>query len=82
MQAKDPVITETSQLEGEQAGLTLNKVINKEITAGTTVRYGGSATSTETLTAADVLTGSLVKKAVRDLQKIISRDLMMDIIIQ
>jgi len=69
MQAKDPVITETSQLEGEQAGLTLNKVINKEITAGTTVRYGGSATSTGALTAADVLTGSLVKKAVRDLTK-------------
>lgn len=69
MQAKDPIITETSQLEGEQAGLTLNKVINKEITAGTTVRYAGNATATNELTAEHVLTGSLVKKAVRDLTK-------------
>lgn len=69
MQAKDPVIAETSQLEGEQAGLTLNAVINAEISAGTTVRYAGSATSTGALTASDVLTGSLVKKCVRDLHK-------------
>lgn len=69
MQAKDPVITETSQLLGEQAGLTVNKIIANEISAGTTVRYAGSAASRDTLTAADVLTGSLVKKAVRDLRK-------------
>ena len=69
MQAKDPIIAETSQLEGEQAGLTLNKVIATEISAGTSVRYGGSATKTTDLTAADVLNGSLVKKCVRDLAK-------------
>lgn len=69
MQGKDPVISETSELLGEQAGLTVNKIIANEIVAGTSVRYAGSATSTATLTAADVLTGSLVKKAVRDLRK-------------
>lgn len=68
-QAKDPIITETSQLEGEQAGETLNDVIATEIAKGTTVRYGGSATSTGTLTSSDVLTGALVKKAVRDLAR-------------
>lgn len=68
-QAKDPIITETSQLEGEQAGETLNDVIATEIAKGTTVRYGGSATSTGALTSSDVLTGALVKKAVRDLAR-------------
>lgn len=68
-QAKDPIITETSQLEGEQAGETLNDVIATEIAKGTTVRYGGTATSTSTLTGSDVLTGSLIKKAVRDLAR-------------
>ena len=69
MQAKDPVIAETSELLGEQAGLTVNKIIAKEISAGTNVRYGGSASERTALTAADVLNGSLVKKAVRDLRK-------------
>lgn len=68
-QAKDPIITETSQLEGEQAGETLNDVIATEISKGTTVRYAGNATSTATITNTDVLTGALVKKAVRDLSR-------------
>lgn len=69
MQAKDPIITETSQLEGEQAGETLNNVIGDVISKGTTVRYAGSATSTGALTNTDVLTGALIKKAVRDLAR-------------
>ena len=69
MQAKDPVITETSELLGEQAALTVNKIISDEISAGTAVRYAGSASKTADLTAADVLTGALVKKVVRDLRK-------------
>lgn len=68
-QAKDPIIAETSELLGEQAGLTVNKIIAAEISAGTNVRYGGSASARTDLTAADVLTGALVKKAVRDLRK-------------
>lgn len=69
MQAKDPVIAETSELLGEQAGLTVNKIISAEISTGTSVRYAGGKTSTATLTASDKLTGDLVKKAVRDLRK-------------
>lgn len=68
-QAKDPIIAETSELLGEQAGLTVNKIIAAEISAGTNVRYGGSASARTDLTAADVFTGALVKKAVRDLRK-------------
>lgn len=69
MQAKDPVITETSELLGEQAGLTVNKIVADEISAGTNVRYAGGKTATNALTAADILTGADVKKAVRDLRK-------------
>ena len=69
MQGKDPVIAETSELLGEQAGLTVNNIIATEISAGTSVRYAGGKTSTAALTASDVLTGDLVKKAVRDLRK-------------
>ena len=69
MQGKDPVITETSELLGEQAGLTVNKIIADEISTGTNVRYAGGKTSTDALTSADVLTGADVKKAVRDLRK-------------
>lgn len=69
MQAKDPVIAETSELLGEQAGLTVNKIIAGVISAGTNVRYAGGKTSTDSLTATDVLTGADVKKAVRDLRK-------------
>lgn len=58
MQAKDPVIAETSELLGEQAGLTVNKIIAAELIKGTNVRY-----------ATSVLTGEEVKKAVRDLRK-------------
>lgn len=69
MQAKDPVIAETSELLGEQAGLTVNKIIAGVIANGTNVRYAGGKTSTTSLTATDVLTGAEVKKAVRDLRK-------------
>lgn len=69
MQAKDPVIAETSELLGEQAGLTVNKIIAAEIASGTNVRYAGSAAARANLTASDVLNGAVVKKAVRDLRK-------------
>lgn len=69
MQAKDPVIAETSELLGEQAALTVNSIIAAEIGAGTSVRYAGTAATRNALTASDVLTGALVKKVVRDLRK-------------
>lgn len=69
MQAKDPVIAETSEVLGEQAAETVNQIIANEISAGTNVRYAGTAATTNTLTASDVLTGAVVKKAVRDLRK-------------
>ena len=47
MQAKDPVIAETSELLGEQAGLTVNKIIAGVISAGTNVRYDHATISAE-----------------------------------
>ncbi|MCI9434074.1 MAG: N4-gp56 family major capsid protein [Bacilli bacterium] len=68
-QSKDPIITETSELLGEQAGLTTNKLIGIELTTGTNVRYADGKTSRETLTSTSVLKGSDIKKAVRDLAR-------------
>lgn len=68
-QSKDPVIAETSELLGEQAAKTVNKIIADEIAAGTNVRYAGNASARTGLASTDVLTGALVKKVVRDLKK-------------
>ncbi len=69
MVAKDDVITESSELLGEQAGLTTNKIIGKELSTGTNVRYAGGKTSRESLENTSVLKGVDIKKAVRDLAK-------------
>lgn len=69
MQGKDPVIAETSALEGEQAAQLVDTLIRDTVTSGTNVRYANGKASRATLTAADVLKGIDVKKAVRDLRK-------------
>lgn len=69
MQSKDPVITETSQLLGEQAALLVDTKIRDVITTGTNVRYANNKTGRSELTTTDVLTGAEVKKVVRDLRK-------------
>lgn len=69
MQAKDPVIAETSELLGEQAGLTVNRIIAEELSKGTNVRYAGNKSNRDELVASDVLTGDMIKKIVRDLRK-------------
>lgn len=69
MQGKDPVIAETSALEGEQAAQLVDTLIRDTVTGGTNVRYAGGKTSRANLTATDVLKGTDVKKAVRDLRK-------------
>lgn len=64
----DPVLTETSELLGEQAGNTIDTVIRDIVSVGTNVQYAGGKTSTETVTATDVLTLNEVAKAVRTLR--------------
>lgn len=65
----DPVLTETGQLLGEQAGLTLDTVARDIVVAGTNVQYAGGKTSRATVTATDVLTSTEARKAVRTLRK-------------
>ncbi len=65
----DPVVTETVQVQGEQAGMTIDTVSRNEIVNGTNVQYSGGRANTDALTAADVLTSTDVKKAVRTLRK-------------
>lgn len=69
MQAKDPVITETSMLEGEQAALLVDTLVRDEVTSGTNVRYANGKASRTALLSTDVLKGEDIKKAVRDLRK-------------
>lgn len=69
MQGKDPVITETSELLGEQAALTIDTRIRDIVTAGTTVQYANGKANRDALTRADVLNGAEVRKAKKRLKK-------------
>lgn len=65
----DPVLTETAQVLGEAAALTVDTLVRDEVIHGTNVQYAGGRADTNAITAADVLTGDEVKKAVRTLRK-------------
>lgn len=65
----DPVLTETSQVLGEAAALTIDTIVRNEIINGTTVVYAAGRANTNAITSADVLTSSDIKKAVRTLRK-------------
>lgn len=67
MVAIDPVLTESSELCGEQAGLTLDTVARDIICAGTNVQYAGGVVSANEVVGK--LTFEEVKKAVRTLKK-------------
>lgn len=64
----DPILTETADLLGQQAGNSLDQICRDVMVAGTTVQYASSSTSTNTVTAAMTLTRSEVREAVRTLQ--------------
>ena len=66
--ALDNNIIEATTLLGDQAGKTLDWVTREVINAGTNVMYAGGKTSRATITATDVITYDLVRKAVRNLE--------------
>ena len=66
--AIDPVLTETAVILGEQAGLTIDRVIREVLAAGTSVQYANNRASRVTVAATDVLTVLEVRKAVRFLK--------------
>lgn len=67
--SKDPVITETSELLGEQSGQTVDIRIRDVVTAGTTVQYANGRAAQASIVATDVLTGREVRLAKARLKK-------------
>jgi N4-gp56 family major capsid protein len=65
----DPVVTETSQLFGEQASNTIDQVVRDIVTAGTTIQYASTAISRITVATGMNLTSTEIKKAVRTLRR-------------
>ena len=63
----DPILTETADLLGQQAGNTLDQLCRDVIIAGTTVQYASSATTRATVTASMKLNRDEVREAVRTL---------------
>lgn len=66
----DPVLTETSELLGEEAGIVVDKRIQTAISKGTNVYFAGNATTRAGLESATVkyLTADDIKKLVRKLK--------------
>lgn len=66
----DPVITETSQLLGEEAGIVVDNRIQTAISGGTNVYFAGGATTRAGLESAQTkyLTANDIKKIVRKLK--------------
>lgn len=65
----DPVLVESAELLGEQAGLTIDNVVRNIVCAGTNVQYAGGKESTDAITAADVMTADEVARAAATLKK-------------
>jgi len=64
----DPILTETADLLGQQAGNSLDQICRAIVIAGTTIQYASSASSVNTVSAAMTLTRDEIREAVRTLQ--------------
>lgn len=64
----DPILTEASEILGEEAGETIDELIRDVLVAGTTVQYAGSATSRATVGAAMTMTVAEIREAVLTLK--------------
>lgn len=68
LEAVDPIITAVTEEHGAQAGDTLDIVTRNEVVSGSNVMFAGGKTRA-TMTAADVLTTTLIDQAVTMLKK-------------
>jgi len=68
MTTLDPILTETSEILGDQAGDTLDQLTRDVVVAGTTVQYASTASARTDITAAMKLTAAEIREAVRTLQ--------------
>jgi N4-gp56 family major capsid protein len=67
-ETKDPILTETAEILGDQAGDTLDQLTRDVLAAGTVVQYASTATARNEVTAAMKLTAPAVRLAVRTLK--------------
>lgn len=67
-ESPDKTLTETAQILGDQAGDTLDQLTRDVLAAGTAVYYGGVAVARTGVGASDLITLTLVQKAVRSLK--------------
>lgn len=75
-ESEDPVLTEAAEILGDQAGGTLDVLTRNVIAAGTNVYYGGDATARDEVAATtDLITTTLINKAVRTLKNGLARKL-------
>lgn len=65
--AIDKVVTEMTEVLGEQAGASIDKCVSDVVTKGTNVMYAKGA-ATSAIGATDVVTSTLIKKCVRTLR--------------
>lgn len=65
---QDPYVTEVTMLQGQQAAATLDSLTRNELVTGTSIAYGGDATSTAEVAAGDVLTTTLLDNAILTLK--------------
>lgn len=64
----DPILTETADILGQQAGNTLDQIARDVMVAGTTVQYASTATTTNTVSSTMKITRDEIRQAVRTLQ--------------
>ena len=65
----DPLLTETAELMGENAGESIDTICRDMIYAGTNVQYAGGRTARNLITAADKITALDILKARRTLKR-------------
>ena len=68
MTTLDPLLTETADKLGQQAGNSLDQICRNVMRAGTTVQYASTAAARTDITASMKLTRQEVREAVRTLQ--------------
>jgi len=68
METYDPILTETAEILGDQAGDSIDQLMRTVLAAGTTIQYASTAAADTDVTAAMVLDRAEVKEAVRTLR--------------
>lgn len=64
----DPLLTEMSDVLGQQAGNSIDQLTRDVLAAGTTEQFASTATSTATISASMKITADEIREAVRTLQ--------------